>query len=106
MDKCRARRGDTVVVSGAGGAVGSHAGQIAKIKGCWVIGITDTDEKGDWIVEELGFDGYINCNWPFFSERLMELTPRGINCYFDGVIIEEGVPRDKNGHDSLTVSRI
>ncbi|KAJ8937148.1 hypothetical protein NQ314_012023 [Rhamnusium bicolor] len=77
--------GETVVVTGAGGAVGSHVGQIAKIKGCKVIGITGSDEKGRVLVEELGFDHFINYKIADVDKALTELAPEGVDCYFDNV---------------------
>ncbi len=60
LDIGRPSEGETVLVSGAAGAVGSIAGQIAKIKGCRVIGIAGGEEKCRWIVDELGFDAAID----------------------------------------------
>ncbi|KAJ8959356.1 hypothetical protein NQ318_022042 [Aromia moschata] len=60
LEICDPQPGKTVIVTGAAGAVGSVVGQIAKIKGCTVIGVVGSDEKGKWIVEELGFDHFIN----------------------------------------------
>lgn len=60
LEICQPKEGETVVVSTAAGAVGSLVGQIAKIKGCKVIGITGSEEKCKWIVDELGFDTAIN----------------------------------------------
>lgn len=74
-----------MVVSGAAGAVGSHVGQIAKIKGCRVIGITGSDEKGKILVDELGFDAYINYKKPDLAKTLSEYAPKGVDCYFDNV---------------------
>lgn len=76
-----------MVISGAGGAVGSHVGQLAKITKCHAVGITGSDEKGNWLVNELGFDAYINYKKPDFVKRLEEVTPKGIDCYFDNVNI-------------------
>lgn len=74
-----------MVVSGAAGAVGSHVGQIAKIKGCKVIGIAGSDEKGKWLVSELGFDHYINYHRRNLAGTLRSRAPEGIDCYFDNV---------------------
>ncbi|WP_338076295.1 NADP-dependent oxidoreductase [Chlorogloeopsis fritschii] len=60
LDIGKPKEGETVVVSAASGAVGSIAGQIAKIKGCRVVGITGSDEKCQWLTQELGFDAAIN----------------------------------------------
>lgn len=74
-----------MVISGAAGAVGSHVGQIAKLKGCRVIGIAGSDEKGKVLVDELGFDGFINYKKSDLAEALTALAPKGIDCYFDNV---------------------
>ena len=77
---------ETVFVSGAAGAVGSVVGQIAKIKGCRVIGSAGTDEKVAYIVDELGFDDAFNYKEvDDYHEKLQELLPDGIDVYFDNV---------------------
>ncbi|KAF5307614.1 hypothetical protein FQR65_LT06770 [Abscondita terminalis] len=81
----RPKEGETVVVTGAAGAVGSHVGQIAKIKGCKVIGIVESDSKGKWITEDLGFDQYLNYKNANIKEQLAKYAPKGIDCYFDNV---------------------
>ncbi|KAK9886585.1 hypothetical protein WA026_017514 [Henosepilachna vigintioctopunctata] len=77
--------GETVVVTGAAGAVGSVVGQMAKIKGCRTIGVVGTDLKGEWITNDLGFDGYINYKKDNFAGALKELAPKGVDCYYDNV---------------------
>jgi NADPH-dependent curcumin reductase CurA len=77
--------GETLVVSGAAGAVGSLVGQIGKIKGCRVVGIAGSDEKCGWITEKLGFDAAINYKSESVPERLQELCPDGIDVFFDNV---------------------
>ena len=79
------KEGDTVVVSGAAGAVGSVAGQIAKIKGCRVIGIAGGPEKCRVVTEELGFDSAIDYRMPDLRRTLRELAPDGVDVYFDNV---------------------
>jgi len=80
------KEGDTVVVSGAAGAVGSVAGQIAKAKGAAnVVGIAGGPEKCAWLVDELGFDAAIDYKSEKVGRRLHELCPDGINVYFDNV---------------------
>lgn len=79
------KAGETLVVSGAAGAVGSLVGQIAKIKGLKVIGIAGSVEKGRWITKDLGFDHFINYKTEDISNRLKELAPDGVDCYFDNV---------------------
>ena len=86
VDVCAPRAGETVVVSGAAGAVGSAVGQIAKIQGCRVVGIAGGGSKTRWITEELGFDAAIDYkSEPQIAEKLKELCPNGIDCYFDNV---------------------
>ncbi len=85
LDTGKAQEGDTVVVSGAAGAVGSVAGQIAKIKGCRVIGIAGGPEKCRAVVEEFGFDAAIDYREPGLRRRLRELAPGGVDVYFDNV---------------------
>jgi NADPH-dependent curcumin reductase CurA len=85
LDVGRAQEGDTVVVSGAAGAVGSVAGQIAKIKGCRVVGIAGGEEKCRWITEELGFDAAIDYKSENVAAALRERAPDRVNVYFDNV---------------------
>ncbi len=79
------KEGDTVLVSGAAGAVGSIVGQIAKIKNCTVIGIAGGKKKCDYIVEELGFDGAIDYKNDAIKEKIKVYFPNGIDIYFDNV---------------------
>jgi len=81
----RPQAGETFVVSGAAGAVGSVAGQIAKILGCRVIGIAGGRAKCDWLVGAAGFDGAIDYRAEKIGDRLGELCPDGIDVYFDNV---------------------
>lgn len=85
MDVGRLKEGDTVVISGAAGAVGSIAGQIAKLKGCKVIGIAGGPEKCSWLTEELGFDAAIDYKSGSVSRALRTAAPEGIDIYFDNV---------------------
>ncbi|MBV8302288.1 MAG: NADP-dependent oxidoreductase [Candidatus Dormibacteraeota bacterium] len=77
--------GDTVVVSAAAGAVGSVAGQIAKIIGCRAVGIAGGPEKCRLVVEEFGFDAAIDYRSEDVAQRLRELCPERIDVYFDNV---------------------
>ncbi len=86
LDIGQPKAGETVVVSGAAGAVGSIVGQIAKIKGCRAVGIAGSDEKVKWLVDELGFDAAFNYkSVTNCGEKLAELCPQGIDVYFDNV---------------------
>jgi NADPH-dependent curcumin reductase CurA len=86
LDICKPKRGETVVVSGAAGAVGSIVGQIARLKGCQVVGIAGTDAKVKWLTEELGFDSAFNYKTsPDTYAKLNDLCSKGIDCYFDNV---------------------
>ena len=85
LDVGRASEGDTVVVSGAAGGVGSVAGQIARIKGCRVIGIAGGPEKCRWIVDELGFDAAIDYKAGDVARRMGELAPGGVDVFVDNV---------------------
>ena len=85
LDVGKPKEGDTVVVSGAAGAVGSVAGQIAKIKGCRVIGIAGGEEKCRWLVDELGFDAAIDYKGEDVAGALREHAPKGVDVYFDNV---------------------
>jgi len=76
---------DTVVVSGAAGAVGMPAGQIAKIKGCRVVGIAGGAEKCQYVVKELGFDACIDYKNEDVKAALKQHCPKGVDVYFDNV---------------------
>lgn len=81
----RPQPGETVVVSAAAGAVGTVVGQIAKIKGCHVIGIAGSREKCDYITKELGFDAAIDYKTEDVPRSLARHCPKGIHVYFDNV---------------------
>jgi NADPH-dependent curcumin reductase len=85
LDVGRVHPGDTVVVSGAAGAVGSVAGQIAKIKGCRVIGIAGGPEKCRALVEEFGFDAAIDYRAGGLRRALREHAPDGVDVFLDNV---------------------
>jgi NADPH-dependent curcumin reductase CurA len=85
LDVAQAKEGDTVVVSGAAGAVGSVVGQIAKIKGCRVVGIAGGEEKCAYLVDELGFDAAIDYKGEDVGKALKQHCPDGIDVYFDNV---------------------
>ena len=77
--------GDTLLVSGAAGAVGSVTGQLGKIMGCRTIGIAGGQAKCDWLVNEVGYDAAIDYKNDSVKARLKELCPQGINVFFDNV---------------------
>lgn len=77
--------GETVVVSTAAGAVGSLAVQIAKLRGCRVVGIAGSKEKCDWVIRELGADACINYKTEELDQALARACPQGIDVYFDNV---------------------
>ena len=77
--------GETVVVSGAAGAVGQSAGQIARHKGCRVVGIAGGKEKCDFVVKELGFDACIDYKNEAVKDGLKAYCPNGVDIYFDNV---------------------
>ena len=79
------KAGDTVLVSGAAGATGSVAGQLARIAGARVIGIAGGKEKCDWLVNELGFDGAIDYKNEDTEAQVKALCPDGVDVYFDNV---------------------
>jgi NADPH-dependent curcumin reductase len=81
----RPEAGETVVVSGAAGATGSVVGQIARLKGCRVVGIAGGPEKCRWLVDEGRFDAAIDYRREDVAARLGELCPGGIDVYFDNV---------------------
>jgi len=81
----KAKAGDTVVVSGAAGAVGMAVGQIAKIKGCRVVGIAGGEKKCQYVVKELGFDSAIDYKSEDVRKSLRTHCPNGIDVYFDNV---------------------
>jgi NADPH-dependent curcumin reductase CurA len=85
LDIGKPKPGETVVVSAAAGAVGSIAGQIAKIKGCRVVGLAGSDDKCKWVVDDLGFDACINYKTENVLEALRRECPKGIDVYFENV---------------------
>lgn len=85
LDVGAPKAGETVVISGAAGAVGSVAGQIAKIKGCRVIGIAGGKEKCQSLIDELGFDGAIDYKNEDVHAGLKRECPKGVDVYFDNV---------------------
>ena len=85
MEVGQPRAGETVVVSGAAGAVGQTVGQLAKIKGCRAVGIAGGPDKCRWVVEELGFDACIDYKNGSVRDGLRQHCPDGVDIYFDNV---------------------
>ncbi|MBF8731373.1 NADP-dependent oxidoreductase [Pseudomonas guariconensis] len=85
LDVGQPKAGETVVLSGAAGAVGSIAGQIAKLKGCRVVGIAGGKEKCQYLKDELGFDGVIDYKAEDVLAGLKRECPKGVDVYFDNV---------------------
>jgi len=85
LDVGQPKPGDTVVVSGAAGAVGQTVGQMARIKGCRVVGIAGGPAKCDWVVRELGFDACIDYKSGSVRDGLKQHCPQGVDLYFDNV---------------------
>jgi len=85
LDVGKPKAGETLVVSGAAGAVGSIVGQIGKIVGCRVVGIAGSDAKCAWLTDELGFDAAINYKTENVVRRLHTLCPDGIDVIFENV---------------------
>lgn len=97
--------GETLVVSGAAGSVGSIVGQLAKADGLNVIGVVGSDAKADWIINELGFDGAVNYKTDDLGAKLDELAPKGIDVYFEntGGPIQHKVFKRMNAHGRIVV---
>ena len=85
MDVGQPKPGETVVVSGAAGAVGQTVGQLAKIKGCRAVGIAGGPAKCEWVVKELGFDACIDYKAGPVKDGLKANCPKGVDIYFDNV---------------------
>ncbi|QDM18921.1 NADP-dependent oxidoreductase [Tardiphaga sp. vice352] len=85
LDVGRPKAGETVVVSAAAGSVGSIVGQIAKLKGCRVVGIAGGKAKCDWLTGELGFDAAVDYKNGAVFKALKAAAPGGIDVYFDNV---------------------
>ena len=85
LDVGKPKAGETVVVSAAAGSVGSIVGQIAKIKGCHVVGIAGGKDKCDWLTSELGFDAAVDYKDGAVFKALRAAAPKGIDVYFDNV---------------------
>ena len=85
LDVGKPKAGETVVVSAAAGSVGSIVGQIARIKGCRVVGIAGGRDKCNWLTSELGFDAAVDYKAGALFKALKAAAPKGIDVYFDNV---------------------
>ena len=85
LDVGQPKAGETVVVSGAAGAVGQTVGQLARIKGCRVVGIAGGPAKCEWVVKELGFDACVDYKTDSARDALKAACPKGVDVYFDNV---------------------
>lgn len=105
LDIGKPQEGETVVISGAAGAVGSIAGQIAKIKGAKAVGIAGSDEKIDYLLNELDFDAAVNYKKDSFQEDLKKALPKGVDVYFDNVggDVSDAVMSQLNSHARITL---
>ena len=99
------KAGETLVVSGAAGSVGSMVGQIAKAEGLRVIGTAGTDEKCRWLEDELGFDKAINYKSEDLARQIAEATPDGVDIYFEntGGPVQHAVFWRMNAHGRIIV---
>ncbi len=105
LNIAKPQAGETLVVTGAAGSVGSIVGQLAKADGLRVIGVVGSDEKADWIVNELGFDGAINYKTDDLEAKLVELTPEGVDVFFEntGGPIQHHIFNRMNMHGRIVV---
>lgn len=85
LEKCDMKAGETLLVTAAAGAVGHVVGQLAKLKGCTVIGVVGSEAKAKWCKEELGFDHVINYKTSDYSQELTKIAPDGVDVYWDHV---------------------
>ncbi len=99
------KAGETLVVSGAAGSVGSLVGQIGKAEGMRVVGTAGSDEKCAWLVDELGFDAAINYKSESMAKELAQATPDGIDLYFEntGGPVQHAVFYRMNAHGRIVV---
>ena len=99
------KKGETLVVSGAAGSVGSMVGQLAKAEGLRVVGTAGTDEKCRWLEEELGFDAAINYKSDDLARQIKEATPDGVDIYFEntGGAVQHITYGRMNAHGRIVV---
>merc|ERR1712223_1272256 len=85
LEICKPKSGETVVINGAAGAVGSLVGQLAKLAGCHVIGFAGSDEKCQYLINELSFDNAYNYKKVKVEDAMKDGAPNGVDCFFDNV---------------------
>ena len=105
MDYGKPKEGETLVVSGGAGSVGSMVGQIAKAEGLRVVGTAGSDDKCRWLEDELGFDAAINYKSDDLQKQLADATPDGIDVYFEntGGPVQHAVFHRMNAHGRIVV---
>jgi NADPH-dependent curcumin reductase CurA len=105
MEIGKPKAGETLMVSGAAGSVGSLVGQIAKAEGLRVVGTAGSDEKCRWLEDELGFDRAINYKSDDLAEQLAEATPDGVDLYFEntGGPVQHLTYKRMNAHGRIVV---
>lgn len=100
-DICKAKSGDTLVVSAAAGGVGNLVGQLAKLRGCRTIGITGSQKKCKWLVDKVGFTLALSYKSANFQQDFKAATENGVDCFFDsvgGMVRDEVIQRmNENG---------
>jgi len=85
LNRCEPKSGETVLVTSAAGAVGHVVGQLAKLKGCTVIGLVGSDEKAAWCKNDLKFDHVVNYKTCDLDEEISKVAPDGIDVFYDNV---------------------
>lgn len=85
LKQCEPKKGEILLVSGAAGAVGHVVGQLGKIYGLTVIGLAGSDDKCDWLKNELGFDHVFNYKKVNVSEAIQSVAPDGVDIYYDNI---------------------
>jgi NADPH-dependent curcumin reductase CurA len=105
MNIGKPKAGETLVVSGAAGSVGSMVGQLGKAEGCRVIGTAGSDEKCQWLTDELGFDAAINYKSDDLAKSIADATPNGVDLYFEntGGAVQHIVFHRMNAHGRIVV---
>jgi NADPH-dependent curcumin reductase CurA len=99
------KAGETIVITGGAGSVGSIVGQLAKAEGLNVIGVSGSEEKCGWMINDLDFDGVINYKTDDIDAKLTELAPKGVDIYFEntGGPIQNHVINHMNAHGRAVV---